>query len=294
MRTQHLDHGLRAIQGRYFGFDGLVQGGFILARMDAVADRQKPKPGQLFVDHVSHFVADLDAAARAFEALGMRVTPTSVQVTADGPVGASNRCVMLEDGYIELLSPTHDTPSAQRLRAYMAKYTGVHLVCFGTPDAEDDRRRLEAHGFAPQLVEFERKVETGMARFKAVRVGPEAMAEGRIQYVQQLAPQHVWLPGYVNKARLDEVYVVAVDAVAAATRWARFTGLLPARDGKLVRLQAARGSIVIGEHAAIAKILGDAPPAPGIAGYSLLGHPQAGTARCIKLAAAVGGAIAFG
>jgi hypothetical protein len=258
-----------------------------------VADRQRPKPGELFVDHVSHFVVDLDAAARAFEELGMKVTPTSVQTTAEGPVGASNRCVMLEEGYIELLSPTHDTPSAGRLRTLMRRYTGVHLVCFGTPDAEDERRRLEAHGFEPQLVEFERKVEGGVARFRAVRVPPETMPEGRIQYVEQMAPQHVWLPGFVNGARLDAVYVVAADPKEAAARWGRFAGLIPAREEDVVRLRATRGSIVIGTRVAIARILGDAPPAPGIAGYSLR-HPQAGRARCIKLSAAVGGTLVFG
>jgi len=204
----------------------------------------------------------------------MKVTPTSVQTTAEGPVGASNRCVMLDEGYIELLSPTHDTPSAQRLRAYMGKYTGVHLVCFGTPDAEGERR-LEAHGFAPQLVEFERKVKGGVARFRAVRVPPETMPEGRIQYVEHLTPEHVWLPGFVNDSKLDEVYVVATDPVEAATRWARFTALIPRRDGDGVRLQAARGSIVIGTQAAIAKRAADVPAAPAIGGYSLRGKSPA-------------------
>ena len=259
----------------------------------SAADRQKPKPGELFVDHVSHFVPDLDAAAHAFKALGMKVTPTSVQTTAEGPVGASNRCVMLDEGYIELLSPTHDTPSAQRLRAYMEKYTGVHLVCFGTPDAEDEHRRLEAHGLAPQLVEFERKVKGGIARFKAVRVPPETMPEGRIQYVEQITPQHVWLRGFVNAARLETVYVVATNPVDAAARWARFTALLPAREGDLIRLQAARGSIVIGDRAAVSRVLGDAPPAPGIAGYSLR-HPKSHGPRCIRLSAAAGGTVVFG
>src|ERR1700687_1327669 len=101
-----------------------------------VADRQRPAPGELCVDHVSHFVADLDAAARGFESGGVEGTATSVQKTPEGPVGASNRCVMLEDGYIELLSPTHDTPAAQRMRKLMARYSGVHVMCFGTPDAE--------------------------------------------------------------------------------------------------------------------------------------------------------------
>src|SRR5574338_844950 len=123
-----------------------------------IAERQRPPAGSLYVDHVSHFVADLDAAAAVFESLGFRVTPVSAQRTPEGPVGASNRCVMLEAGYIELLSPTHDTPAAQRMRALMARHPGVHLVCFGTPDAEGEHARLAAHGFAPQaLVNLERQ-----------------------------------------------------------------------------------------------------------------------------------------
>ena len=234
-----------------------------------VADRQKPRPGELFVDHVSHFVADLDAAARELEGHGMKVTPTSVQTTAAGPVGASNRCVMLAEGYIELLSPTHDTPSARRMRKLMARYSGVHLVCFGTPDAAGEQRRLQAHGFDAELVEFERAVKGGTARFKAVRVPEETMPEGRIQYVQQMTPEHVWLPGFVNDSRLEEVYVVAADPIEAAARWARFAALIPYPEKDTVRLRTARGSIVIGSRATIASILGDAPPAPAIAGYSL-------------------------
>src|SRR5690349_9533011 len=101
-----------------------------------VADRQRPPAGSLYVDHVSHFVADLAAAAAVFEALAFRVTPVSVQRTPEGAVGASRRCVMLEEGYIELLAPTHETPAASRMRAVMGRYGGVHLVCFGTPNAE--------------------------------------------------------------------------------------------------------------------------------------------------------------
>ena len=49
-----------------------------------VAERQKPPPGALFLDHVTHFVADLDAAARVFEALGFKVTATSAQEAREG------------------------------------------------------------------------------------------------------------------------------------------------------------------------------------------------------------------
>lgn len=233
-----------------------------------VADAQKPAPGELFVDHVGHFVADLDAAARVLESLGMTVTPSSVHQTPKGPAGTSNRCVMLEEGYIEILSPTHDTPTAQRMRVLMRRYPGVHLLCYGTPDAEAEHRRLAAHGFEPQsLVDLSR--EDGRVRFKVVRLAPEKMPEGRIQYVQQLTPEHIWRAGEVNRLRLEEVFVVAKNPAGAAARWARFSGLLPhsVKDG--VELQTARGRIFIGKRDAIAKKLGASPAAPAIAGYAL-------------------------
>lgn len=249
-----------------------------------VADRQRPSPGELYLDHVSHFVADLDGAAHACEALGLKVTPTSVQQTPEGPVGASNRCVMLEEGYIELLSPTHDTPAANRMRGLMRRYDGVHLLCFGTPDAEAEHRRLQTHGYEPQpLVDLARAVDGGTARFKVVRPAPEKMPEGRVQYVEHLTPQHVWRAAEVNALRLTEVFVVADDPVATATRWARFAALLPQAHEGSVRLETGRGRIFIGTREAVAKQLGEAPPAPAIAGYALAcGHPDAVAARCKK------------
>jgi hypothetical protein len=254
-----------------------------------VAERQRPRPGELNVDHVSHFVADLDAAARACEALGLKVTPTSVQQTPEGPVGASNRCVMLEEGYIELLSPTHDTPAANRMRTLMQRYDGVHLVCFGTPDAEGEHRRLAAHGYEPQpVVHLERMVAEGKAQFRVVRLPPEKMPEGRIQYVEQMTPQHLWRADQVNALRLQEVFVVADDPVAAAARWARFAALLPGAEANGVRLQTARGSIFIGTRATVAKLLGDAPAAPAIAGYALAArNPERLATRCKQAGIAV-------
>src|SRR5438270_6996599 len=249
-----------------------------------VADRQKPAPGELVVDHISHFVADLDAAAGVFESLGIKVTATSVQKTPEGPVGASNRCVMLEEGYIELLSPTHDTPAANRMRGLMRRYDGVHLLCFGTPDAEAEHRRLQSHGYEPQaLVDLAREVDGGTARFKVVRPAPEKMPEGRIQYVEHLTPEHLWRAPDVNALRLTEVFVVADDPVQTAARWARFAALLPRPHEGGVRLETGRGAIFIGTRETIGNLLGDAPPAPAIAGYALAcGHPDALAARCKK------------
>jgi hypothetical protein len=241
----------------------------------SIADQQKPPPGELYLDHISHFVPDLDAAGRLLEALGFVVTPASVQQVGGAPIGASNRCVMLEEGYLEFLTPTLDTPHAQRMRAAMARYPGVHLACLGTPDAPAEHRRLQAHGFDPQpLVDLARPVEGGnTVRFSVARPAPEAMPEGRIQYVQQMTPEHIWLPKYVSHsngvASLRAVYVVADDVTDAAARWARFSALLPSlHDGEAI-LEADRGRIVIGTRERLSALLGDSPPAPALAGYAL-------------------------
>jgi len=254
-----------------------------------IAERQRPPPGQLYLDHVSHFVADLEAAARICEALGLHVTPTSVQRTPEGPVGASNRCVMLEAGYIELLSPTHDTPTAERMRALMRRYNGVHLLCYGTPDAAAEHARLTAHSFEPQpLVDLSREVPGGTARFRVVRLPPQKMPEGRIQYVEHLTPGELWRPGDVNALRLEEVYVVAQDPVETAARWARFSALAPRAMPDGVRLETARGSILIADREQISRLLGEAPQPPAIAGYALAGgQPKTLLARCKEIGAAV-------
>ncbi|TAK81611.1 MAG: VOC family protein [Betaproteobacteria bacterium] len=251
-------------------------------------DRQRPPPGALFLDHVSHFVPDLDAAARALEELGFVVTAESEQQTPEGRVGASNRCVMLEEGYIELLTPTHDTPATRRIRESIARFAGVHLACFGTPDAEGEHRRLGAHGFAPRpLVDLRRRLGRKQVRFKVARPAAERMPEGRIQFVEQLTPEAIWseknLAHRNGVTGLKALYVVADDVADAAARWAEFTGMLPRRDGELVCLEARRGRVYIGSTPALRKLFGDVPPAPALAGYALsVAAPERFAARCAE------------
>ncbi len=254
-----------------------------------IADRQRPPPGQLYLDHVSHFVPDLARAAELLQSLGFAVTPLSTQKTQHGPAGTSNRCVMLRDGYLEFLTPTADTPNALRMRESMRRYCGVHLACFGTPAAEEEHARLERNGFAPQpLVRLKRKVEDGMtARFEVVRAAPGTMPEGRVQYVQHLAPEAIWRARHLRHRNgvlgLSAAYVVAADPVRAAARWARFMGGLPRREGKLVALPTDRGKVLIGTRAQMKALLGAAPRAPGIAGYALAcTDPKAFARRCAR------------
>jgi hypothetical protein len=257
------------------------------------AQRQRPPPGDLYLDHLAHFVPDLAAAGAVWEKLGFRVTPLSDHQVSGKPAGTSNRCVMLEEGYLELLAPTLDTPHARRVRDRMKLFVGVHLACFGTPDAAAEHARLAAHGFEPEpVVNLQRDVEGGKARFNVVYVPRDKMPEGRVQYCEHLAPEHVWRKGYVNPFRLRAVYVVADEPEEVAARWGRFGGLLPRPEDGFVRLDTARGRVMIGTRKKLASLLGHAPAAPALAGYALsCGDSKAFAARCDEAGLEVEGQV---
>ena len=262
--------------------------------MRAAAEDQRPAPGELYLDHVAHFVPDLGAAARVAESAGFAVTPESAHRAQGVPAGTSNRCIMLEEGYIEILAPTLDTPNARRVRERMARYDGVHLACFGTPQAESEHRRLAEHGFAPEpLVSLERTLDSGQAvRFKVVYVPAAAMPEGRVQYVEQLTPEAIWNTASLAHTNgitgLKAIYVVADLPEEVAARWARFSGLLPRPEGALVRLDCARGRVFVGTRDELTRMLGAAPPAPGLAGYRLgCRDPERFAAHCSGLGLSV-------
>src|SRR3954468_13282982 len=123
--------------------------------MSDIPAAQPPLPGELNLDHLAHFVPDMDAASASLERLGFTLTPYSVQshrLSPGGPLvpaGTANRCVMFEEGYIEILTPTAATPVADQLRDAISRYAGIHLIAFGTSAPETDHGRLAAAGFDP-------------------------------------------------------------------------------------------------------------------------------------------------
>jgi hypothetical protein len=277
-------------------------------------------PAFISIDHGAHFVPDISAASAALTELGFTLTPLSAQshrVTPDAPLtpaGASNRCVMLGAGYLEFLTPTLDTPNARQLREAIARYTGVHLIAFGTHDARADHARLEREGFQPLTpLSLQRTVGTpdgeATARFTVVRVPPGTMAEGRIQYCQHHTPEVVWQPRWTVHtnavAALAGVLLCVADAEAAARRYERFTGIESRRSGDTWRMTTSRGELVFASPDAFQCALGvRAPALPWIAGYVIDSHDMhttrarihgatLGERLCARLPPALGGVMIF-
>jgi len=250
-----------------------------------IAAGQVPPAGAISVDHAAHFVPDIEAASGALGRLGFTLTPFSAQshrLQADGPLvsaGTGNRCVMLERGYLEFLTPTGDTPMADQLRAAISRYVGVHLIAFGTNVPDADHARLASRGFEPLApVALQRPISTeageDTARFSIVRVPPGKMSEGRIQFCQHRTPHLLWQKRWtVHRNAVTgfaDVLLCVADAREAAQRYGRFTGLTAENRGGTWRIATSRGTLVIAEPPVFFRALGTTPPAvPWIAGYVL-------------------------
>jgi hypothetical protein len=244
-------------------------------------DRQLPVDGEIFLDHVGHFVRDAEAASRALARAGFAPTPQSVQSNPDGtPTGTGNVTAMFRRGYIEVLFKTAVTPLGREFDLALAGHAGVHLAAFSVADAAGQHRRLSDAGFAMRpLVQFQRPVETetgpDIAAFTVVRPERGAMAEGRIQILAHRTEHTVWQPRWLRHRNgalgLVDLVVIGADVSEATGRFVRFTGreAKPTKYGQALVLD--RGQVQLFSNDAFAAMFAEIaiPPLPFIGAYAV-------------------------
>jgi hypothetical protein len=268
--------------------------------------RQLPKAGETFLDHLGHFVPDMDAAHVELSRLGFAQTPYVEHAFTDErgarqPMGTANRCVMLREGYLEALSVTDETtPTGARTRRQLDRYTGLHIVAMSDGDAIARRERQADAGFHPQpATALKRPVpildaeglETGQgeAAFTVIKNPETDMPEGRIQvlthHTESLVWQEAWMRHQNGITALRDVVIVPEDLGEAEDRYARFTEADPVRlADDLLRFPLARGGVLLASAQRASALFGGAPvpPAPSVAGYALLSDDLAATRRFLE------------
>ncbi len=290
--------------------------------------RQTSTGDEVFLDHLAHWIPDMDAASEAFERLGFLLTPYTEHTnsTAPGepilPAGSANRCIMLREGYLEVLTPTADTAIGQELRAGIDRYVGLHLIAFGCSDAEAQRERLIGEGFEQRpVVDLRREIvlEDGSAgglQFTVIRPVPGAMAEGRIQFLTHHTPDLLWEERWMrhpNAAeRLTDIILCVADPDEAAGRHERYVGRTLRSVAGGWTMDCDRGRLTLLDPTALSRAIpGAEPPClPYIAAYAIacgdlaqcrahldgtgIGYrPLTGRAISVPLSAALGGTILF-
>ncbi len=249
-----------------------------------MSDAQLPVGGQIFLDHIGHFVRDIDSANAALKQCGFLTTPFSVQTAPTGPDGAmqptgtGNICTMLRSGYLEFLTKTTETPLAAELEAAIDRWPGVHLAAFAVAQPEATYKRLLQAGIDMRpLVHMRRPVETengkGEARFTVLRPKPGVMAEGRIQLLTHHTEKEVWQPRWLSHPNgvlgLLGTLIVTADLEDAAARLERLLGLTPKRHSYGIRFALDRGYLELLSPDAAEPVVGKPPGIPWIASYAL-------------------------
>ena len=190
------------------------------------------------LDHVGVAGTDLAAMAAQYERLGFTLTPLarhSGQRTPDGPVvpfGTGNRCVMLRQGYLELIAIVEPEASSATLDRFLARYHGIHIMALDVDDAAANLPRLRAAGFdIPGILPLERPVDSAhptgpQARFARVPL-PDA-TEGRLQLIQHLTREAIWQERFMvhpnNAVALAELVLALAEPAQTAAWFSRMAG----------------------------------------------------------------------
>lgn len=173
------------------------------------------------IDHTLVGVRDLEAARARWARLGFTVTPRGRHIGW----GTGNYCVMLEDGYIELLGIVDPSQFSNNLDTLLEKREGLLGLAFATPDANACRDALEAAGLkpdGPKQLQRDLELPTGTVtpEFRLVFLPPESTPEVSAFVTHHLTPELVRRPDWLAHAngaqRLLSVTVVCADPVEAA------------------------------------------------------------------------------
>jgi catechol 2,3-dioxygenase-like lactoylglutathione lyase family enzyme len=256
------------------------------------------------LDHVGIAARDLDALAATYARLGFTLTPLarhSGRRTPDGPVvpfGTGNRCIMLRQGYLELIAIIDPAAFSNTLELFLSRYAGIHIVALGIDDAEAALPRLRKAGIdLPGIAWLQRPVDDAdpegpQARFARLP-WPEA-PEGRVQLIQHLTPEVIWQERFMshpNRAQALEALVMAVaDPPASAARFSRLAGrpLAPDPAGGFM-LELPRGRLRILPPESLPAVLPGVaiPSLPFLAGIFLRTDDAGGAARAVATEAGI-------
>ena len=181
------------------------------------------------IDHVLVGVRDLEAARRAYRHLGFTLSPRGRHIGW----GTANYCIMLPQGYIELLGIVDPTQFCNNLDRFLETREGLLGVAYAAADAEAAARTLKARGLAlDRPSDLKRKLELAEGEvepaFRLVHLAPRTAPGVPAFICQHLTPELVWQAPWMahgNGAQaIDSVTAVVADPGAVAVAYGALFG----------------------------------------------------------------------
>ena len=164
-------------------------------------------PVDLSLDHCGFIVRDLDATCDFLRQLGFTLTVRAEHTRTDEhgalvSAGSSQRSIMLGNGYIEVMQITDPTAGHQLAAAPTARF-GLHVVAFGTPDAQAcHRQRVQMGVAAGPVLYWARQVNEegnrGLARFVYFGSAWQPQDPSYLCWVEHCTPELLRTPALVR------------------------------------------------------------------------------------------------
>jgi hypothetical protein len=181
------------------------------------------------IDHVIIGVHDLEAARERYAGLGFNTTPRGRHIGW----GTANYCIMLEDGYLELLGIVDPDGFSNGLDRFLETGEGLLALVAASRDAEGTAAAWAKAGLSPaEPQSLGRELETAEGpsalRFRNVLLPTDTVAGLRLFACQHLTPELLrqprWLSHPNGARRLRSCTIVAEDPAAVTSILARVFG----------------------------------------------------------------------
>jgi hypothetical protein len=230
-----------------------------------------PLPAAALDHAVVNALDRMDEAVECYRRLGFRMTERGYHT-----LGSINHLAVFRTNYLELIG---FEPGAKQVRADILRFpVGLNALVLAADDADETYRGLRAGNVAAEApLAFARPVEidgtTREARFRTVRLAPDALPSGRLYFCQHLTRDVVWRAEWQDHSNgvldIARAVIASTDPRRGAAIFAAMFGdaTLQEIDGGLaLALGNTRVEIVTPDRVAAA--FGDeAPAASGRADY---------------------------
>lgn len=202
------------------------------------------------IDHTLIGVRDLEAARAAWEKLGFRLTPRGRHIGW----GTGNYCIMLEQGYIELLGILDPQQFTNNLDKFLAEREGLLGLAFRSRDNDRTAKWLAAQGLTPdgpKDLKRALELEEGevLPAFRLVFLPAQQTPGLRAFFCQHLTPDLIrrgpWLVHAIRAVSLKVVITVVERPSALAPAYARLFGAAAvSAEGDSLRVACGEGALL--------------------------------------------------
>lgn len=153
------------------------------------------------IDHTLIGVRDLDSARAVWQGLGFTVSPRGRHIGW----GTANYCIMLEEGYVELLGIVDPSQFTNNLDKVLESREGMFALAFASDDADRLAQELAAAGLHPDgPKDLKRYLELPdgdvLPAFKLLHLPPQETLELRAFICQHLTPDLIRRPEWLSHA----------------------------------------------------------------------------------------------